>query len=63
MKIKNIILDVLDNFKVVILILIRECRQDLTKKKRKILNWKNENIYVYKKLKNKIKKYIQCYGK
>ena len=37
MKIINIILYVLDNFKVVILILIRECRQDLTKKKREKL--------------------------
>ena len=40
MKIINIILDVLDNFKVVILILIRECRQDLTKKNEKNIELK-----------------------
>ena len=33
------------------------------KKREKYWIEKNENIYVYKKLKNKIKKYIQCYGK
>ena len=47
MKIINIILDVLDNFKVVILILIRECRQDLTKKKREKYWIEKMRIYMY----------------